>query len=109
MVYYYVKLHILFEKTILKLLMMSNLLPELNICFSRFSQSADVTSAAQEAAAKINCQFGIEPNLMMQPQKPGPHPGMGMVTTEEHRVPDKMVGLSEWDMFCCLHCYFIFC
>ncbi|BFZ20521.1 hypothetical protein BsWGS_23560 [Bradybaena similaris] len=30
---------------------------------------------------------------MMQPQKPGPHVGMGMVTTEEHRVPDKMVGL----------------
>jgi far upstream element-binding protein len=56
-------------------------------------QSTDAARAAQEAAARINRQLGINPDPNMQPQKPGPHAGMGMVTTDEHRVPDKMVGL----------------
>ncbi|XP_059142521.1 far upstream element-binding protein 1-like isoform X5 [Physella acuta] len=55
--------------------------------------TADAARAAQEAAARINRQLGIQPDPSMQPQKPGPHAGLGMVTTEEHRVPDKMVGL----------------
>ncbi|KAK0046017.1 far upstream element-binding protein 2-like isoform X2 [Biomphalaria pfeifferi] len=53
----------------------------------------DAARAAQEAAARINRQLGIQQDPNMQPQKPGPHAGLGMVTTEEHRVPDKMVGL----------------
>ncbi|GFS26239.1 far upstream element-binding protein 1 [Elysia marginata] len=48
--------------------------------------------AAQEAAARINRQLGIQPDQSMQPQKPGGHSGL-MVLTEDHRVPDKMVGL----------------
>ncbi|XP_076455449.1 far upstream element-binding protein 1-like isoform X3 [Babylonia areolata] len=57
--------------------------------------SSEAAQAAQEAAVRINRQFGlnqVDPN--MQPQKPmGPHPGMGLVTTENYHVPDKMVGL----------------
>ncbi|KAL8600841.1 hypothetical protein ACOMHN_056499 [Nucella lapillus] len=55
---------------------------------------SDAAQAAQEAAARINRQFGlnqVDPN--MQPQKPMTHPGMGLVTTENFQVPDKMVGL----------------
>ncbi|BFZ05963.1 hypothetical protein BsWGS_08997 [Bradybaena similaris] len=59
-----------------------------------FSQNTEAARAAQEAAARINRQLGIQQDPNMQPQKPGPPFGVGgMVTTEEHRVPDKMVGL----------------
>ncbi|XP_070177451.1 far upstream element-binding protein 1-like isoform X4 [Littorina saxatilis] len=54
----------------------------------------EAAQAAQEAAARINRQLGLNPaDPGMQPQKPGPHPGMGMVSTENFHVPDKMVGL----------------
>ncbi|CAG5127142.1 unnamed protein product [Candidula unifasciata] len=59
-----------------------------------FSQNTEAARAAQEAAARINRQLGIQQDPNMQPQKPGPPFGVGgMVTTEEHRVPDKLVGL----------------
>lgn len=58
-----------------------------------FSEAAQ---AAQEAAARINRQLGLNPtDPNMQPQKPGPHAGLGLVTTENYHVPDKMVGLSK--------------
>ncbi|KAJ8300888.1 hypothetical protein KUTeg_022407 [Tegillarca granosa] len=57
--------------------------------------------AAQEAAARINQQLGVGPPSQAptgQPlspslQKPGAHAGLGMVVTEDYKVPDKMVGL----------------
>lgn len=68
----------------------------LHVIFTRFSQNTEAARAAQEAAARINRQLGIQQDPNMQPQKPGPPFGVGgMVTTEEHRVPDKMVGLSK--------------
>lgn len=67
------------------------------------------TSAAQVAAAaasQINAKLGItspagqppaigQPDLsgMPQPHLGGPHAGLGMVTTEDYSVPDRMVGL----------------
>ncbi|XP_025113716.1 far upstream element-binding protein 1-like isoform X3 [Pomacea canaliculata] len=56
--------------------------------------SSEAAQAAQEAAARINRQLGLNPaDGVMQPQKPGPHAGLGLVTTENYHVPDKMVGL----------------
>ena len=33
---------------------------------------------------------------MNQPHLGGPHAGLGMVTTEDYSVPDRMVGLSKF-------------
>ncbi|GFN90241.1 far upstream element-binding protein 3 [Plakobranchus ocellatus] len=57
-----------------------------------FPQGTEAARAAQEAAARINRQLGIQPDPSMQPQKPIAHTGL-MTLTEDHKVPDKMVGL----------------
>ena len=62
---------------------------------------SEAAQAAQEAAARINRQLGLNPSdPSMQPPKPGPMAGLGLVTTENYQVPDKMVGLSEYECFC---------
>ena len=68
--------------------------------FFRFNTtSSEAARAAQEAAARINRQLGLQSaDSAMQPNKPpGPMGGgmMGGAVTEDHRVPDKMVGLSK--------------
>ncbi|XP_052091444.1 far upstream element-binding protein 1-like isoform X3 [Mytilus californianus] len=59
---------------------------------------SSAAQAAKEAAQRINQQLGkggptSPPAVNPALQKPGPHAGLGMVVTEEFRVPDKMVGL----------------
>ena len=55
--------------------------------------------AAQETAARINRQLGLNSSdLGMQPNKPVAHSGLGLVTTENYKIPDKMVGLGKYSL-----------
>ncbi|XP_053380520.1 far upstream element-binding protein 2-like isoform X2 [Mercenaria mercenaria] len=56
-------------------------------------RNTEAAQAAAQAAARINQQLGVSsPNSgMMQPQND--QMNLGMVITEEYKVPDRMVGL----------------
>jgi len=68
-------------------------------------QRSSAAQAAAAAASQINAKLGItssagqppaigQPDIgMPQPHCGGPHAGLGMVTTEDYSVPDRMVGL----------------
>lgn len=64
---------------------------------------SSAAQAAIEAAQRINQQLRkggpkSPPEVSPSLQKPGAHAGLGMVVTEEFRVPDKMVGLSKFHL-----------
>ena len=64
-------------------------------------RSSEAAQAAAQAAAKINQQLGVPQNKppMQSPPDNQMGGGMGgMVVTEEFRVPDRMVGLSMYDL-----------
>jgi len=61
-----------------------------------FSRNTEAAQAAAQAAARINQQLGVQAHQgdnMQQPQDQ--MGGLGMVITEEFKVPDRMVGLSK--------------
>lgn len=61
------------------------------------SSAAQAAQAAQEAAARINQQLGVSAQTAQKP--PNPHANL-MASTEEFRVPDRMVGLREYRNIC---------
>lgn len=64
-----------------------------------FCRNTEAAQAAAQAAARINQQLGVssQNNSMMQQQSD--QMNLGMVITEEYKVPDRMVGLSKFS-FC---------
>lgn len=68
-----------------------------------FYRNAEAAQAAAQAAARINQQLGVSspPGNMQQPNSQ--MGGLGMVITEEFKVPDRMVGLSKYSLK--LHVY----
>lgn len=60
-----------------------------------FHRNTEAAQAAAQAAARINQQLGVSspPGNMQQPNNQ--MGGLGMVITEEFKVPDRMVGLSK--------------
>ena len=69
---------------------------------------SSAAQAAIEAAQRINQQLRkggpkSPPEVSPSIQKPGAHAGLGMVVTEEFRVPDKMVGLSKFRLIVNVH------
>ena len=73
------------------------------LCPIRSSQAAQ---AAAAAASQINAKLGLAgstptsntsaPSMNSSIGSSGPHAGLGMVTTENYQVPDRMVGLSKF-------------